>query len=58
VRGRASLLTLAQERACRVLEHMREKFEPSRRDIAIAEGVLGLYRGLSQGFNLTALSIP
>jgi hypothetical protein len=49
---------LAQERARRVLEHMREKFEASRRDIGIAEGVHGLYRGLSQGFNLAALSIP
>jgi hypothetical protein len=41
-----------------VLEDVRKKFEPSRRDIGIAEGVLGLYRGLSQGFNLAALSIP
>jgi hypothetical protein len=37
---------------------VREKFEASRRDIGIAEGVLGLYRGLSHGFNLAALSIP
>ena len=49
---------LAQERACRVLEDVRKKFQPSRRDIGIAEGVLGLYRGLSQGFNLATLSIP
>jgi hypothetical protein len=49
---------LAQERARRVLEDVRKKFEPSRRDIGIAEGVLGLYRALSQRFNLAALSIP
>ncbi len=49
---------VAQERARRVLENVREKFEASRRDISIAEGVPGLYRGLSQGFNLAALSIP
>jgi hypothetical protein len=49
---------LAQERARRVLEDVRKKFEPSRRDIGIAEDVLGLYRGLSQGFNLATLPIP
>ena len=49
---------LAQERARRVLEDVRKKFEPSRRDIGIAEGVLVPYRGLSQGFNLATLSIP